>query len=238
MPQCLICRLHKPDSQFPDPLTAPVCQPCMDEHSLQVDDLQVFREHAAATGDDPRHAWIAPRAAAQAPLPADALEAEATDKAVTCPNADCGESFEINPWFYGSLAECPTCGQSFIIRPPGTLAARWLESLPADHPARTGAAVQEAAQKTGALFLLDGLDEAGDPVSEQDTWAATPLQIEDDWRGPLQPHEKRLFPVYWYRNSQPAEVSVEVTDIRVWRGPTAPSTARSESPLAAGAVYD
>ena len=81
---------------------------------------------------------------------------------------------------------------------------------------------------------LVGLDQAGDPISEQDAWAATPLQIKDDWRGPLQPHEKRLFPIYWYRNSQPAEVSVEVTDIRVWRGPTAPSTSQSESPLAAG----
>jgi hypothetical protein len=80
---------------------------------------------------------------------------------------------------------------------------------------------------------LVGLDETGDPVFEQEAWAATPLQIDDDWRGPLQPHETRLFPVYWYRNSQPAGVDVEVTDLRVWRGSAAPSTSQSESPVAA-----
>ena len=140
MPQCLICHLNRPDSQFPDPHTAPVCQPCMEEHSLQVDDLQVLREHAAATGDsNPRHVWIAPQDQKRPPVPEGALEAEATEKAVTCPNPDCGESFEINPWFYESLAECPTCGQNFVIRPPGALAARWLDSLPKDHPARATA---------------------------------------------------------------------------------------------------
>lgn len=79
---------------------------------------------------------------------------------------------------------------------------------------------------------LVGLDETGEPIAEQQTWAATPLQLDCEWRGPLQPHEARLFPVHWYRSTPPSEVGVEVTDIRVWRGPSGSSASQTESSLA------
>jgi len=62
-----------------------------------------------------------------------------------------------------------------------------------------------------------GLDETGDPVAERCTWAATPVQIEDEWRGPLLPHETRRFPVYWWGGEEPVELTYEITDIRIWR---------------------
>ena len=72
-----------------------------------------------------------------------------------------------------------------------------------------------------------GLDENGDPVWERNTCVATPLQIEDEWRGPLMPHETRRFPLYRYsgcRTRRPVvecrELVHEITEIRVWRGKT------------------
>lgn len=64
-----------------------------------------------------------------------------------------------------------------------------------------------------------GLDEEGDPIEERNTWAATPLQIEDEWRGPLLPHETRRFPVRWWGRGEVVELTHEITDIRVWNGP-------------------
>jgi hypothetical protein len=65
-----------------------------------------------------------------------------------------------------------------------------------------------------------GLDGDGDPLFERNTLAATPLQIDDDWRGPLLPHETRRFSIWHYhlRNGTPVEVAYEITDVRVWRG--------------------
>jgi hypothetical protein len=65
---------------------------------------------------------------------------------------------------------------------------------------------------------LVGLDDDGNAVMERQTWAATPLQIEDEWRGPLLPHETRRFSVWCYRVGDTAEVTHEITDLRVWRG--------------------
>jgi hypothetical protein len=80
-----------------------------------------------------------------------------------------------------------------------------------------------------------GLDEDGDPVDERNTWVATPLQIEDEWRGPLLPHETRRFPVHWRRGSDTVDVTYEITDIRIWRGGDAGTPAlTSLTPVKAG----
>lgn len=62
------------------------------------------------------------------------------------------------------------------------------------------------------------LDADGDPIEEHNTWVATPIQIEDDWRGPLMPHETRRISIWCSGRDRAAELSHEITDIRVWRG--------------------
>jgi hypothetical protein len=66
---------------------------------------------------------------------------------------------------------------------------------------------------------LVGLDEEGQAVEERCTWAATPIQVEDEWRGPLLPGETRRFVVRWWAAAPMAKVTHEVTDVRVWCGP-------------------
>lgn len=66
-----------------------------------------------------------------------------------------------------------------------------------------------------------GLDDNGDPVAECHTWAATPLQIEDDWRGPLLPHATRRFSVRGCNGHRSVRLTYEITDIRVWN-PSSP----------------
>ena len=64
-----------------------------------------------------------------------------------------------------------------------------------------------------------GLDRADEPVWERSTWAATPIQIEDEWRGPLMPGATRRIPVRTWREGRASSLSGEVTDVRVWKGP-------------------
>jgi len=65
------------------------------------------------------------------------------------------------------------------------------------------------------------LDENEQLITESQEWAATPVAIEDDWRGPLMPGSKRRFVC---RRSYPFEVGpldtitpeIEITELRVW----------------------
>lgn len=66
---------------------------------------------------------------------------------------------------------------------------------------------------------LVGLNEGGEPIIERNTWAATPLQIEGEWRGPLMPNETRQIPIRLYSHRGLSKINFEITDIRVWRGP-------------------
>jgi hypothetical protein len=75
-----------------------------------------------------------------------------------------------------------------------------------------------------------GLDDEGDPSVERNTWAATPLQIDHEWRGPLLPRETRRFSVGCLRGRGTVTAAYEVTDIRVWRGGD-PETGASTSLL-------
>jgi len=68
------------------------------------------------------------------------------------------------------------------------------------------------------VILLDEHDEL---LCESQEWAATPVAIENDWRGPLMPGSRRRF-VCW--RSCPYDVGpmdvltpeVEITELRVW----------------------
>jgi len=63
---------------------------------------------------------------------------------------------------------------------------------------------------------LIGLDSDGVVVTEQNAYAATPLLIEDDWRGPLLPGSTRTFPVWFCYSSDPTDLMWEITELRVW----------------------
>jgi len=77
---------------------------------------------------------------------------------------------------------------------------------------------------------LVGLDDEGDPVFERNTWVATPLQIEQDWRGPLLPHETRRIPLRVHASQPTRKVATEITDIRVWQGTPEPADAKQADP--------
>ncbi len=63
-----------------------------------------------------------------------------------------------------------------------------------------------------------GLDEDGDAVDERNVWAATPIQLEDDWRGPILPGETRRLLAWCDDHSKIAGVAHEITEVRVWDG--------------------
>lgn len=89
-------------------------------------------------------------------------------------------------------------------------------------PSRRQRAVVEVKNNGDQMVTLLSMrlvatDEDGDVIAEVPTWAATPLQIEDDWRGPLLPHETRRLGVWGQFHDKATNVSCEVTDIRVWR---------------------
>ena len=61
-------------------------------------------------------------------------------------------------------------------------------------------------------------------LSESHEWAATPIAIEDDWRGPLMPGARRRFVCsrsHLYDVSPMDEIKpeVEITELRVWNAP-------------------
>ena len=98
--------------------------------------------------------------------------------------------------------------------------------------------VQNKGDATVTLLSMRivGLDANGQPVKEWHTWAATPLQVDDDWRGPLLPHETRRFVVRCGSSEGTVGVTHEVSDIRVWlkdgpKTPANPSKEPQESPL-------
>lgn len=66
-------------------------------------------------------------------------------------------------------------------------------------------------------------DDEGIPTREMTVYAATPLSIDSDWRGPLLPGSKRRFAVRSSRLGRDAAVaSLEITELRVWQGEGTP----------------
>jgi hypothetical protein len=84
------------------------------------------------------------------------------------------------------------------------------------------------------------LDENDDVVCEFQEWAATPVAIENDWRGPLMPGSTRRFVC---RRSCPYAVGpldvlkpeIEITELRVWN-PAEKDFVRASSPAATAAL--
>ena len=61
-------------------------------------------------------------------------------------------------------------------------------------------------------------DENGIPLRDLTTYVATPIAVEDEWRGPLLPDSTRRYS-YRLRRTVPADVSIEITELRVWTPP-------------------
>lgn len=85
--------------------------------------------------------------------------------------------------------------------------------------------VRNAGEELVSLLSLRvaALDAQGRAVREWTTVAATPIGIEDEWRGPLMPGGTRhivldrgcFFPGEW---RAAVTAVVEIADVRVWRG--------------------
>jgi hypothetical protein len=79
--------------------------------------------------------------------------------------------------------------------------------------------VQNTGDKTVSLLsghlVLEDAD--GVPIREFSTYVATPLAIEDEWRGPLFPGAKRQFS-YRLKHPHPEQASLEISELRVWDG--------------------
>ncbi len=76
-------------------------------------------------------------------------------------------------------------------------------------------------------------DELGTPVHEIPTYAATPLTIEGEWRGPILPGSTRRFVRHYRAQSPVSEIAAEITELRVWDKTAA--TAASAGTASAGA---
>jgi hypothetical protein len=87
------------------------------------------------------------------------------------------------------------------------------------------------------------MNEDGEPIAECNEFAATPVAIEDDWRGPLLPHAKpRTFRAGHFFNidddidTSALKVECEITDVRVWKRPTGKAPVPAEETTIAGPV--
>lgn len=88
------------------------------------------------------------------------------------------------------------------------------------HWRRACVEIENKGDETVSLLTLRivALDKDGNPVAERQTWAASPLQLNGDWRGPLLPHQTRRFSMRGFDVDDADSVSHEITDIRVWCG--------------------
>lgn len=59
-------------------------------------------------------------------------------------------------------------------------------------------------------------NDAGFPIGERQVYAATPMQIDDEWRGPLAAGQVRELVVWIPTDTPISDVLVEQTDVRVW----------------------
>lgn len=76
------------------------------------------------------------------------------------------------------------------------------------------------------LALRLFIEDDGRHSIERISYVATPLAIEDEWRGPLLPGQTRRIAHYVPVQDGDLRVSTELTDLRLWNGP-------AETPIAA-----
>lgn len=100
---------------------------------------------------------------------------------------------------------------------------------------KIGVVVENRGDRMISLLSMRivGTDDDGTPVTERSIWAASPIQIDNDWRGPLMPHESRRLVVYCRDAEHATKFSSEITEVRVWQGDK--SEAANEKPAAARA---
>jgi len=60
-------------------------------------------------------------------------------------------------------------------------------------------------------------DRQGAPVRTVSTYAATPLTVENEWRGPILPGSTRQCTIPAWTSQDDLKPVVEITDVRVWR---------------------
>lgn len=84
---------------------------------------------------------------------------------------------------------------------------------------KVGVVVENQGDEMVSLLSMRvvGSDEDGTPVTEKNICAATPLQIDNDWRGPLMPKETRRLVVYCHDAQGATEYTSEITEVRVWQ---------------------
>ncbi len=82
------------------------------------------------------------------------------------------------------------------------------------------------------------LDENDDLLCESQEWVATPVAIEDEWRGPLMPGSKRRLVCrqscpYLVGPLETIKPEIEITELRIWNGaeasPALPETSTVEA---------
>ena len=80
--------------------------------------------------------------------------------------------------------------------------------------------VENSGSETVTMLALRAvLVDANDmPVRSIVTYAATPLTVDEEWRGPLLPGSTRLCGVFFYRSNGDLTPRVEITDVRTWAG--------------------
>ncbi len=118
-----------------------------------------------------------------------------------------------------------------------TITSRIVDS---DHRGRSRGVVTITNDGDRVVSLLSlrvvGLDSGDTPVWEDVTWGATPIQIDDEWRGPLLPGVRREIPVSSYSRDRATTLKCEVTDIRLWR--SSKKDGATTKPDAAGNVAE
>ncbi len=93
---------------------------------------------------------------------------------------------------------------------------------------------QEVVSLLSLRIIL--LDESGQLVSETQEWAATPLATDGGLRGPIMPGSRRYFVKPCMSNADSVDglhAEIEITELRVWNGPTKAQDAQEQSPVAA-----
>jgi hypothetical protein len=85
--------------------------------------------------------------------------------------------------------------------------------------ARLAVTLTNTGEETVSLLAarVNLLNDAGEPVAEISTYFATPIMIEDEWRGPLLPGSTRHCVLPLWRDLACARAEVEISDLRLWR---------------------
>jgi hypothetical protein len=93
-----------------------------------------------------------------------------------------------------------------------------------DHRGRVRPIVRLTNQGDEVVSLLTMrvlvLDDQDEPIGEFTEWAASPVAVDHDWRGPLMPGNTRVLTTHSVSIGDDApddyHVEVEITDVRIW----------------------